>query len=250
MARTISESGIYHVVSRGSGRQLIFEDDADRMSLISTLGESTKRSGVDILGWCLMPNHVHLILLDCERHLSDVMQRVLTSYARRFNRKTGHVGHVFQGRFSSTPIESERYLLAAVRYLHLNPERAGICRAEEYEWSSYREYIGEADLCETELVLSMLGGADGFKELCCGGREYEAGFEGSMRLSDSDVLRIAHAVARDLGLENPAALKSADLPERNKGIAWMRSAGLSIKQIERMTGIGRGAIARVKKPLR
>ena len=247
--RQLSDTGLHHVVARGNGRQIIFEDDRDRQTFRAMLRRVMAEQGVSILAWCLMDNHVHLLLHDDSERLSGAMQHLLTGYARYFNVRTCHVGHVFQQRFYSEPIKSDEHLLATVRYIHLNPVKAGMALADEYAWSSYREYIGEADVCDTELVLSMLGGADGFKELCCGGREYEAGFEGSMRLSDSDVLRIAHAVARDLGLENPAALKGADLPERNKGIAWMRSAGLSIKQIERMTGIGRGAIARVKKPL-
>lgn len=208
MARAVSESGIYHVVSRGSGRQLIFEDDADRMSFITTLGESARRAGVDILGWCLMPNHVHLILLDCEQSLSDVMQRVLTSYARRFNWRTGHVGHVFQGRFSSAPIEGERYLLAAVRYLHLNPERAGICSAEQYDWSSYREYAGgvpRVEVADTSLVLEMLGGQSGFVELC---RDDAKGVEpyapmGLCRGTDEVVIAV-RGLLDDAGLGDPA----------------------------------------------
>lgn len=249
MARTISESGIYHVVSRGSGRQLIFEDDADRMSFISTLGESARRAGVDILGWCLMPNHVRLILLDCERHLSDVMQRVLTSYARRFNCRTGHVGHVFQGRFSSAPIEGERYLLAAVRYLHLNPERAGICPAEQYDWSSYREYAGgvpRVEVADTSLVLEMLGGRSGFVELC---RDDAKGMEpyapmGLCRGTD-EVVIAARGLLDDAGLGDPGKVKTLPQERRDEALRLLRSSGLSARAVERLTGVGRGVVERV-----
>ena len=249
MTRIISGSGIYHVVSRGNGRQLIFEDDADRISLLSLLGESANRAGIGILGWCLMPNHVHLILNDCDRGLSDVMQRVLTSYARRFNRKTGHVGHVFQGRFSSTPIESERYLLAAVRYLHLNPERAGICRAEEYEWSSYREYAGgepRVRITDTELVLEMIGGSSGFVELC---RDDVQGMEsyapmGICRGPD-EVLIAARGLLDDAGLGDPGEVKSLPGERRDDALRLLRGSGLSARAIERLTGVGRGVVERV-----
>lgn len=249
MARTISESGIYHVVSRGSGRQLIFEDDADRMSLISTLGESARRAGVDILGWCLMPNHVHLILLDRERHLSDVMQRVLTSYARRFNRRTGHVGHVFQGRFSSAPIEGERYLLAAVRYLHLNPERAGICPAEQYDWSSYREYAGgvpRVEVTDTSLVLEMLGGRSGFVELCrddAGGMEPYAPM--GLCHGTDEVVIAARGLLDDAGLGDPGKVKTLPQERRDEALRLLRSSGLSARAVERLTGVGRGVVERV-----
>ena len=205
--------------------------------------------GVSILAWCLMDNHVHLLLQDDHGRLSEAMHRLLTGYACYFNARTSHVGHVFQQRFFSEPVESDEHLLATVRYIHLNPVKAGMARVDEYAWSSYREYLGAAGMCDTDLVLSMLGGATGFMELCCGGCEYETGFEGPVRLQDSEALKIANAVARDLGVESPDSLKRAASPVRNQGIAWMRGAGMSIKQIERMTGIGRGVIARVKKPL-
>lgn len=249
MARTISRSGIYHVVSRGSGRQLIFEDDADRMSFITTLGESTRRAGVDVLGWCLMPNHVHLILLDGERSLSDAMQRTLTSYARRFNSRTGHVGHVFQGRFSSAPIEDERYLLAAVRYLHLNPERAGICPAEEYEWSSYREYAGgmaRVEVVDTSIVLGMLGGRSGFVELC---HDDAKGVEPYVPMGlchgSDEVVIAARGLLDDAGLGDPGKVKTLPQERRDEALRLLRGSGLSIRAIERLTGVGRGVVERV-----
>ena len=137
--RVIAESGFYHVILRGNGRQLIFEDNADRRVFLDLLARRAADAGISILAWCLMENHVHLVLEDPTQSLSEMMQRLSGDYAQRFNRRTGHVGRVFENRFKSSAIDSEAYLLQAVRYVHDNPDKAGICPAHEYPWSSYHE---------------------------------------------------------------------------------------------------------------
>ena len=124
-ARRSSESGYYHVMLRGNGRQVIFEDDLDRREFLRELSETMAQSGVSIVAWCLMSNHVHLLLADEQGSLSTAVHHLATRYARHFNRRTGHVGSVFDGRFKSVPVESDVQLLAAVRYIHENPVRAG-----------------------------------------------------------------------------------------------------------------------------
>lgn len=105
--RRRSETGVYHVVVRGNGRQVLFYDDADRQAFLAMLARRTSDVGMSIWAWCLMSNHVHMLLEDQRNELSHAMQLLLTGYARYFNDKTGHVGHVFQQRFFSEPIESE-----------------------------------------------------------------------------------------------------------------------------------------------
>lgn len=163
-ARAVSESGFYHVILRGDGKRQIFEDDADRRAFLSLVECCLVARGVDVVAWCLMSNHVHLVVCDTEESLSEAVGSLAMRYARRFNSRTGHVGHVFQERFRSSPIESDAYLLEAVRYVHNNPEKSGICRAEEYTWSSYSEYVAGSKICDTEVILDMLGGVEGFKE--------------------------------------------------------------------------------------
>lgn len=131
--RRRSETGVYHVVVRGNGRQVLFYDDADRQAFLAMLARRTSDAGMSIWAWCLMSNHVHMLLEDQLNELSHAMQMLLTGYARYFNDKTGHVGHVFQQRFFSEPIESDRYLMAAVRYVHINPEKDGIEAASTFD---------------------------------------------------------------------------------------------------------------------
>ena len=168
------------------------------------------------------------------------------------------MGSVFQPRFFSEAIEGDEHLIAAVRYVHINPEKAGICEAAHYPWSSYREYAGGAGegagagegtgegLCATGLVLGLLGGPEGFSELCSGASAADVGFEGSVKLSSDEALEVANRVVRALGCPDVFAVKSLPIPRRNAVVAALRGNCLTIKQIERLTGLGSGVIARIK----
>lgn len=248
--RRRSETGVYHVVVRGNGRQVLFYDDADRQAFLAMLARRTSDAGMSIWAWCLMGNHVHILLEDQRNELSHAMQLLLTGYARYFNDKTGHVGHVFQQRFFSEPIESERYLMAAVRYVHINPEKDGIEAASTYRWSSYAEYTGGAlatkePLCTTKPVLDVLDGPQGFVELCGGAELHEAGFEGSLHLSDAEAIRLADEIARARGFAHLMEVRKLPRAERDAVIRQLRGNGMTINQVERVTGVGRSIVARV-----
>ena len=244
--RATAESGLYHVVTRGNGRQILFEDDRDRRFFLETLGGELPKRSVGIIAWCLMENHVHLVLEDCSdgiESLSEAMRVLLATYARRFNGRGGHVGHVFQARFSSTPIEDERHLLATVRYVHLNPERAGICPAEKYEWSSYAEYVGCPGICSTGLVLDLVGGREGFVEFCRESCSSDLPVDyRPPRASADELLMFARGVLADAGFGSPESVKSLPKGKRDAALRVMSAAGMSIREIERMTGVGRGTV--------
>lgn len=237
--RRKSASGFYHVVMRGNGRQNLFEDDADRRAFLSLLQGDAERFGVRVLAWCLMSNHIHLLLEDGDDNLSEMMRSLATGYAQRFNRRGGHVGHVFQQRFYSNPVESEDYLLQAMRYIHDNPAKSGACPAEEYPWSSYHEYVGTSEYADTRLLLEMLGGQEGFVEFSARGREGTYRLPGRPRVPDAMVGEVAEDV---LGALSASELKSLDKGRRNVLLRRLWEEGLSVRQIERLTGIGRGTV--------
>lgn len=143
VARAKSSSGYYHVMARGSGGQLLFECGEDYAVFLESLGSCADEHSVSLIAYCLMPNHVHLLVRDGDDELGEMMRSLLSGYAQSYNKRTGHVGHVFQQRFKSCPVESDEYLLQLVRYIHENPAKAGICKAEEYWWSSYHEYVAD-----------------------------------------------------------------------------------------------------------
>ena len=242
-ARQVSESGFYHVMMRGCGRQILFEDDGDRLRFLSLLSEMLTRSSVVLIAWCLMTNHVHLLVGDEGRMLSEALHDLASAYAGYFNRKTGHVGAVFGGRFKSVPVESEAQLVAAARYIHDNPEKGGICPAEEYEWSSFGEYVGKKQLLisDVSVLLEMLGGAEGFLEFSYSDAHAVNYLRCGKRISDADVQAAAKEILGDI---SPLEIKSMPQVKRAEALAKLRSIGLSWRQLEMLTGIGVSSIRR------
>ena len=248
VARARAESDIYHVIVRGAGRQVIFEDDADRLAFLDGLLSQMREAAAVLLAWCLMSNHAHLLMRAPLDVISSVMHDAESGYATRFNLRHGRVGALFQGRFRSVPIESDRQLLAAVRYIHRNPVEAG--GPIDGPWSSYREYVGackpgEPGVCDTRLVLDMLGGREGFVALHADDAPvdaYDAG-EPHGRVSDARALQVARDMLGSVGLHE---VKALDKPARNALLARLKAAGLPVRQIARLTGIGESIVTRAK----
>lgn len=139
--RSKSPTGYYHVTLRGNGGQLLFDDDSDRIAMLQILDAILPKHKIELVAWCLMGNHIHLLINDPDDHMSEAIHAIAVSYAGRYNAHTGHIGHVFQERFWDSPIKSEEYLLEAIRYVHLNPQKAGLAAYDDYPWSSHREYL-------------------------------------------------------------------------------------------------------------
>lgn len=246
--RAVAESGVYHVIAKGDGGRILFGDDEDRRAFLKFMVWGCAEEGVSIIAWCLMDNHVHLVLQDGEQGLSRAMHRIMTSYARYYNRKAGRVGHVFQERFRSKPIETDDYLLEAVRYIHNNPVQAGICSVEAYLWSSYGEYAenpdalanGLAGIASTELVLDLLGGQAGFIEFCRASPTRAYAPPAGKRVSDRDMLEVAREALGGIDPRDAAAMAPL---RRAEVLSSLRARGLSIRQVMRLTGLGRRAIA-------
>jgi len=135
----------YHITSRGNAQQAIFRDDGDRAALLAILAATVKQFGWDLFAYCLMGNHYHFLLATPQPNLSRGMKQLNGIYTQRFNRRHERVGHLFQGRFGAILVEREAYLLELVRYISLNPVRAGMASsAEEWRWSSHRAHAALA----------------------------------------------------------------------------------------------------------
>jgi putative transposase len=133
------------VTCRGNRRQPIFTDDHDRERYLELLGAVSRKLGWRCLVYCLMSNHVHLVLEVPDRTLSRGMQLLSGSYAQAYNLRHGWIGHLFQGRFHSEAVEPEGHGLELTRYVPDNPRRAGMVkRADDWRWSSLRAVLGKA----------------------------------------------------------------------------------------------------------
>ncbi len=134
---------VYHVTARGNERRAVFADDEDRNEYLDRVAWYRTKFGFRLLAYCLMTNHVHLAIRRGPFPLSRVMAGLHSSYTQWFNRRHRRVGHLFQGRYKSFLVQEDRYLVALVRYIHLNPVRARIVqRAADYAWSSDRFFRG------------------------------------------------------------------------------------------------------------
>ena len=240
-ARVKPQSGSYHVIDKGSGGQNLFEGAYDYRAFLELLAKACEKGGVRVIAYCLMSNHIHLMLEDTQGRLGEVMKSVLTGYAQRFNKLGDRVGHVFQQRFKSQPIEDEGYLLRAIRYIHNNPAKAGVSPAKDYPWSSYREYVGVPVLVDTTLALELSGGVEGIVAFSASEDEEGYRFRERTRLSDAEARQLASGILGEIVLTD---LKALERSRRNALLFDLKDAGLSISQIQRLTGIGRGVIAR------
>lgn len=134
----------YHIILRGNAGQDVFFTKGDRHKFFFLLQEGVERYKHRIHAFCLMTNHIHLLVQVGEVALSRILQNVSFRYTRYINNKRGQQGHLFQGRYKAILIDAESYLLELVRYIHNNPVRAGMVRSpRQYQWSSHKVYIGD-----------------------------------------------------------------------------------------------------------
>ncbi|MBY0266583.1 MAG: transposase [Burkholderiales bacterium] len=150
---------LYHVTSRGDGRDDIYRSDEDRLAWLEVLKEVCRRFNWVCHAYCQMTNHYHMVIETPEANLSEGMRQLNGVYTQRFNRAHDRVGHVFQGRFKAILVDKDSYLLELARYVVLNPLRARMVqRLEQWPWSSYLATCGQAgcpDWLQVDFVLSQ-----------------------------------------------------------------------------------------------
>jgi REP element-mobilizing transposase RayT len=152
---------VYHVILRGNGKQDVFFEDQDRYRFYLLLQEGVERYRHRVHAFCLMTNHIHLVVQIADIPLSRIMQNLSFRYTRWVNWRHDRSGHLFQGRYKAVLVDGDSYLLELVRYVHLNPVRAKMVPTpEDYPWTSQRAYCGRETLpwLATEPTLAMFSG--------------------------------------------------------------------------------------------
>ena len=239
-ARKKSESGIYHIMLRGINRQQIFEDEEDRQKFLDILENYKDLCSYTIYAYCLMGNHIHLLLKQGKEDLALVFKRIAGSYVYWYNWKYHRCGHLFQDRYKSEPVEDDGYFQTVLRYIHQNPVKAKICKqAEEYQYSSMREYLTFPFLVDTDFAFSMLT-----KEQFI---EYHAEENNDSCLEMGDRFRYTDTKAEALIMKvakckSVSAFQQLDRDRRNACIHKLHEKGLSIRQISRLTGISKKTV--------
>jgi len=162
-ARLDIPGALHHIMVRGINRAVIFNDERDKMKFLDRLGETLTDGQCSVYAWVLMNNHIHLLFKSGKEGISSIMRKLLTWYAQYYNHRHERSGHLFENRYKSILCDEDTYLLALVRYIHLNPIRAGIIKTmdelDDYPWSGHRTIIGKTKQIwmDTEYVLSEFG---------------------------------------------------------------------------------------------
>jgi len=155
-ARIKSKSGIYHIIMRGINRQTLFNDEEDFAKFIQTLQRYREICEYNLYAYCLMGNHLHLLLKEGKDPLETVMRRICGSYVLWYNKKYDRVGYLFQDRFKSEPVEDDVYFLTVLRYIFHNPLKAGIVtKIQNYIWTNYIDYIEGSNETDTDFALDI-----------------------------------------------------------------------------------------------
>ncbi|MEG6615166.1 transposase [Peptococcaceae bacterium 1198_IL3148] len=248
--REKSSSGIYHIMLRGINRQTIFEDDEDRISFLGTLKRYQKVSEYQIYGYCLMGNHLHLLINEARESVSLAMQRICSSYVHWYNYKYERCGHLFQERFKSESVEDDAYFLTVLRYIHQNPIKAGLANSvSTSKWTSYKEYLDRAKLVNTDYGLNLFS-RDREKALALfttymneENEDQCLDDEQKVKLSDDELRQYLDT----LGITNISTLQQMEKAKRDELLIQLKELeGVTIRQLSRITGISKSVIARVR----
>ena len=241
-ARQRSGTDIYHVILRGINRQQIFYDEEDYDYFIRLLNRFQKVSQYEVYAYCLMGNHIHLLIKVHQESLGTIFQRIGASFVYWYNLKYQRVGHLFQDRFKSEPVENERYFLTVMRYIFRNPVKAGICTSPfDYPYSNAKAVISQGgpafpcDITDDELADFI---AQEHEDIC-------------MDISEEPRRGVTESAAKNLIRKEFGTLFPTMSKENrqalNASIIRLVKQGVSIRQLSRLTGISKSIIERAIK---
>jgi REP element-mobilizing transposase RayT len=245
IARSRSRTGVYHITARGVNRQDIFQDDEDKGVYLKRIAKYKDECGFKIYAYCFMRNHIHLLIKEDEKSISEAMKKIGTSYVYWYNLKHNRTGHLFQDRFKSEVVENDAYLLTVARYIHQNPVKIGL---SVDVWTSYNDYLNVDGITDTELILGIFG--SDVKESKAAFIKYMneknddkcSEMDEQERLTDEKAQSLISKASDELSIHE---LHNMGKANRDLVLRKLRDNGLTIRQIERLTGIKRGVIQRV-----
>ncbi len=241
-ARKKSKSGYLHLIIRGNNRQVLFEDEEDHKFFIKRMGVCCREAGIRISAYCLMENHVHMLVKDPEDTVGVMMHRLDSGYARYYNGKYERSGHLFQGRYLREPVEDDVYLLTVFRYILNNPRKAGICPASEYRWSSYKAFFREKTSLDLGFVKDRFRTDEAYRDFI-GEENEDVCMEDRPDESSADMKALA-VIRGCLGVRSGSELQKMGKKERDEALRKLKEEGLSTRQIERLTGISKNTVQR------
>lgn len=251
--RKYSYSKTYHIIIKGNDDQDIFYDDKDREFFLKRILKTKKLFNYDIYAYCLMSNHVHMVIKIQNDFLSKAIQSLTASYAQYFNKKYKRKGPFVQNRFKSKNVENQKYFLEVCRYVHRNPEKSYIAKTEDYKWSSYKEYIGKERLINKKILLHYYN--DDLNEFIKYTKNISdieelntfAEYEMIGKLTDEQLTRI---IMKKFDIDNVEDIaeffRDKSKSEEKRCLKEVKNIlGTNITQVARVTRIGRKKIEKI-----
>lgn len=246
-ARKLAQSGIYHVMLRGIDRQKIFEEQDDYFRFLDIIQECRELCGFKLYAYCLMGNHVHILMEAQNENLETVFKRIAGRYVYYYNVKYRRIGHLFQDRFKSEPVEVDTYFLTVLRYIHQNPVKAKLCKeVSDYPYSSYADYLHSSNSVDTDFALRMLSREEFIKFNNATNDDQCMDVSASVRkaVTDTEATAIIAKISR---CNNVTEFQQLDQKKKETYIKKIHKKGVSVRQLSRLTGISKGLIEKYLK---
>ena len=240
--RKYSNSCVYHIMIKGIDSQDIFYNDYDKKVFLKYIDDNKKFFRYKIYAYCLMNNHVHLVMKVEKDILSNAMKSLEVRYSLYFNNKYLRSGPLFQNRFNSKSVENQRYFLDLCRYVHQNPEKAEICNVQDYKWSSYHEYVGKEFLIDKKVLLYYFEyNIEEFKKFTLKNKSYNKydfiEYELRTKFEDTELIQY---IIDGLKLDNIGQISKMKEEELEKSIEFLKNMKYTnLNQISRVTRINR-----------
>ena len=244
-ARRRSASGIYHIMLRGADGRNIFGDDRDRERFCTCLMKAKEASGFKLYAYCLMGNHVHLLVREGEEPIGTAMKRVGVAYVQYYNRRYQLHGHLFQDRFRSETVETDAYLLDVLRYICRNPVKAGLSRDPfSYRWLGMNGTGEDGGITDGLEALSEMNDAELKNFVREPSRSEHLEDLGPKQKTDREALEI---LKERCGCGDAKEIEGWDEEARGKAVRTALRSGISIRQLSRLTGISKATVERLGK---
>lgn len=237
--RVKSETGIYHCMLRGINKQQVFYDEEDYIRFLEILSKCKTISGFRLHAYCLMSNHVHLLIQEGPEPLELVFKRLGDRFVYWYNLKYKRSGPIFQGRYKSVPVNDDEYFISVLRYIHQNPVKAGMTdRCKDYKFSSYNDYYKSLSFTDTQFAKELIE-MDEFERIHnepCAEKHLEIIEDETIRITDEDAKRVFEELTKCVTAEEfqcyPKEMQRAY-------VNLLRANNLSERQICWLTGVTR-----------
>ena len=234
--RKLTGSNIYHVMLRGINQQQIFYENEDYKVFINILYKVKEQSHFELYAYCLMGNHVHILLKTGDESLDTIFRRIGASFVYWYNGKYKRTGHLFQDRFKSEPVEDERYFYCVLRYIFRNPVAAGICKKpEDYPYSNINEYEKTHQISGEARILDFKDYFQTENDDCCMDMETRV----RARATDRKAMEW---IEEEFGKPGQLVISKENRSAVEKSIRCVISKGVSIRQFSRLSGISKAIV--------